>query len=103
MKLKTLGALVLLCVTTVSVAQIQTSDWLDRSNLTRSTMSRMDKLINSSDRRTAFDQYMAMFHPAVKAWGLYESQAADLEHVKQHYLPVFRELEGGFWLVTRSS
>lgn len=95
MKLNRLCALLLLFVTTISGAQIQTTTWQERSNVTRSTLSRMDKLINSDDSRTAYDQYMAMFHPAIKAWGLYENQGADLEHIKQHYLPVFFELEGG--------
>ena len=89
-----LGAL-LLCVSPLSMAQAQSPDWLDRSNATREAMSRMDRLINSNDSKTAYDHYMAMFHPTVKAWGLRENQAADLKHIKQHYLPVFFELEGG--------
>ena len=55
----------------------------------------MDQLVNSDDQESAYHQYMAMFHPEVRAWGLDEGGAADIERIKEHYHAVFFQLTGG--------
>lgn len=55
-------------------------------------MQRMDARINDEAGAAGLDAYLALFSPAVRAWGLYEDGPADLARVRQHYTPVF----GGF-------
>jgi hypothetical protein len=62
---------------------------------TRQALEHMDGLINAGDRAAAYASYMALFHPEVRAWGLYLDGAADLARIRQHYHPVFFELGGG--------
>jgi hypothetical protein len=70
-------------------------EWQAQTEITRAAMQRMDHLINSGQRSEAYEQYLAMFHPGVEAWGLYEDGAANLVRVRKHYHPVFFELGGG--------
>ncbi len=69
--------------------------WQASTAHTRKTLHRMDELINQADRQAAYKQYLAIFHPEVKAWGLYANGAANIDRVREHYRSVFFELGGG--------
>ena len=49
----------------------------------------MDDRINSEDGASGLNDYLALFSPTVKAWGLYTDGAADIKRVREHYQPVF--------------
>jgi predicted ester cyclase len=95
MTARLLAALFLFGLARFSAALPPDDGWRKTSEHTRKTLVRMDELINSEDRETAYARYMAMFHPRVSAWGLHEQGAADIDAIRDHYRAVFFELGGG--------
>jgi len=84
-----------LALAVTRVAGHSTPEWQAQSTTTRTALARMDELINSPVRETAYVDYLALFHPRVQAWGLYPDGAAGLARIREHYRPVFFELGGG--------
>lgn len=69
--------------------------WTEKSESTRLLMQEMDNTINLPDRNKAYDDYMRLFAGELQAYGLLESGPADLDHIKQHYKPVFENFDDG--------
>ena len=69
--------------------------WRDLSEQTRTRMQEMDEIIRDPVPERGYEAYMELFSRNVQAHGLHESGAANLDGLREHYRPVFFELQDG--------
>jgi hypothetical protein len=83
---------------TVASAFESPAEWRALSERTRARMHEMDETIRDRDPERSYDNYLAMFADDVAAHGLYDTGAADIDGLREHYRPVFFELKDGVLL-----
>ena len=66
-----------------------------QSVLSDKSLSQEVEIANGSDRKAAYQKYVGLFHPDVKAYGIIPNEAAVLDDLKEHYRAVFFELDDG--------